>query len=137
MGCDTRRGPVRRTADFDHVVRPVEVSVKVSSLKETYESLNLEPKPIRPHILAAATVAFGEDYYAARKETINLSGFVQLNKWPMPGFEHKVDEQGYAEFNTELISAPEVGIKGFSYELVIRKVRAAADAQLDEEAEDA
>ncbi|MEU9124943.1 DUF6004 family protein [Streptomyces sp. NPDC048506] len=22
---------------------------------ETYESLNLEPKPIRPHILAAAT----------------------------------------------------------------------------------
>jgi hypothetical protein len=89
----------------------------MSSLNETYESLNLEPKPIRPHILAAATVAFGEDYYAARKETINLSGFVQLNKWPMPGFEHTVDEKGYAEFNTELISAPEVGIKGFSYEL--------------------
>ncbi|WP_246002589.1 DUF6004 family protein [Nocardia tenerifensis] len=89
----------------------------LSAIKETYESLNLEPKPIRPHILAAATVAFGEDYYAARKETINLSGFVQLNKWPMPGFEHRVDEKGYAEFETELISAPEVGIKGFSYEL--------------------
>lgn len=89
----------------------------MSSLKETYESLNLEPKPIRPHILAAATVAFGEDYYNARKETINLSGFVQLNKWPMPGFEHRVDDKGYAEFETELISAPEVGIKGFSYEL--------------------
>jgi hypothetical protein len=89
----------------------------VSTLRETYESLNLEAKPIRPHILACATVVFGDDYYAGRRETINLSGFVQLNKWPMPGFEHTVDEKGYAEFNTELISAPEVGIKGFSYEL--------------------
>ncbi|MDX8034130.1 DUF6004 family protein [Lentzea sp. BCCO 10_0856] len=89
----------------------------MSNLRETYESLNLEPKPIRPHILAAATVVFGEDYYSGRRETINLSGFVQLNKWPMPGFEHRVDEKGYAEFETELISAPEVGIKGFSYEL--------------------
>ncbi|MFC0098833.1 DUF6004 family protein [Micromonospora marina] len=89
----------------------------MSSTRETYESLNLEPKPIRPHILAAATVVFGEDYYSGRRETINLSGFVQLNKWPMPGFEHKVDENGYAQFGTELISAPEVGIKGFSYEL--------------------
>ncbi|WP_320066154.1 DUF6004 family protein [Micromonospora sp. RTGN7] len=89
----------------------------MSGVRETYESLNLEPKPIRPHILAAATVVFGEDYYSGRRETINLSGFVQLNKWPMPGFEHRVDEKGYAEFATELISAPEVGIKGFSYEL--------------------
>jgi hypothetical protein len=89
----------------------------LSSNRETYESLNLEPKPIRPHILAAATVVFGEDYYSGRRETINLSGFVQLNKWPMPGFEHRVDDKGYAEFETELISAPEVGIKGFSYEL--------------------
>jgi hypothetical protein len=89
----------------------------VSTLRETYESLNLEAKPIRPHILACATVVFGDDYYTGRRETINLSGFVQLNKWPMPGFEHTVDEKGYAEFNTELISAPEVGIKGFSYEL--------------------
>jgi hypothetical protein len=89
----------------------------LSLSKETYESLNLEPKPIRPHILAAATVVFGDDYYAGRKETINLSGFVQLNKWPMPGFEHTVDEKGYASFETELISAPEVGIKGYSYEL--------------------
>lgn len=89
----------------------------MSNPRETYESLNLEPKPIRPHILAAATVVFGDDYYAGRRETINLSGFVQLNKWPMPGFEHRVDSKGYAEFDTELISAPEVGIKGFSYEL--------------------
>ena len=89
----------------------------MSTLRETYESLNLEAKPIRPHILACATVVFGDDYYTGRRETINLSGFVQLNKWPMPGFEHTVDEKGYAEFNTELISAPEVGIKGFSYEL--------------------
>ncbi len=89
----------------------------MSALNETYESLNLEPKPIRPHILAAATVVFGDDYYAGRRETINLSGFVQLNKWPMPGFEHRVDEKGYAELGLELISAPEVGIKGFSYEL--------------------
>ncbi|SBT43011.1 DUF6004 family protein [Micromonospora auratinigra] len=89
----------------------------MSGVRETYESLNLEPKPIRPHILAAATVVFGEDYYSGRRETINLSGFVQLNKWPMPGFEHRVDEKGYAQFDTELISAPEVGIKGFSYEL--------------------
>nr|WP_245920135.1 DUF6004 family protein [Actinomadura mexicana] len=89
----------------------------LSSLRETYESLNLEPKPIRPHILAAATVVFGDDYYGGRRETINLSGFVQLNKWPMPGFEHRVDEKGYAELETELISAPEVGIKGYSYEL--------------------
>jgi hypothetical protein len=89
----------------------------LSALRETYESLNLEPKPIRPHILAAATVVFGDDYYSGRRETINLSGFVQLNKWPMPGFEHRVDEKGYAELETELISAPEVGIKGYSYEL--------------------
>lgn len=89
----------------------------LSALSETYESLNLDPKPIRPHILAAATVVFGDDYYAGRRETINLSGFVQLNKWPMPGFEHRVDENGYAELGLELISAPEVGIKGFSYEL--------------------
>lgn len=89
----------------------------MSSVRETYESLNLEPKPIRPHILAASTVVFGDDYYRGRRETINLSGFVQLNKWPMPGFEHSVDEQGYARFTTELISAPEIGIKGYSYEL--------------------
>lgn len=85
--------------------------------KETYESLNIEPKPLRPHILAAATVVFGEDYYAGRRETISLSGFVQLNKWPMPGFEHRVDDKGRAEFDLELISAPEVGIKGYSYML--------------------
>jgi hypothetical protein len=88
-----------------------------SSAKETYESLNIEPKPLRPHILAAATVVFGDDYYAGRRETISLSGFVQLNKWPMPGFEHRVREDGKAEFETELISAPEVGIKGYSYML--------------------
>jgi len=84
---------------------------------ETYESLNIEPKPLRPHILAAATVVFGDDYYSGQRETINLSGFVQLNKWPMEGFHHRVDENGYAEFDLELISAPEVGIKGFSYTL--------------------
>lgn len=88
-----------------------------SNGRETYESLNIEPKPLRPHILAAATVVFGEDYYQGRRETISLSGFVQLNKWPMPGFHHKVDEHGRAKFDLELISAPEVGIKGFSYEL--------------------
>jgi hypothetical protein len=86
-----------------------------TALNETYESLNIEPKPLRPHILAAATVVFGDDYYAGQRETINLSGFVQLNKWPMPGFEHRVDEKGHAEFDLELISAPEIGIKGFSY----------------------
>jgi len=85
--------------------------------KETYESLNIEPKPLRPHILAAATVVFGDDYYGGRRETISLSGFVQLNKWPMPGFQHTVDEKGHAQFNLELISAPEVGIKGYSYML--------------------
>jgi hypothetical protein len=84
---------------------------------ETYESLNIEPKPLRPHILAAATVVFGEDYYSGVRETINLSGFVQLNKWPMPGFEHRVDERGHAQFELELISSPEVGIKGYSYQL--------------------
>lgn len=87
------------------------------ALKETYESLNIEPKPIRPHILAAATVVFGDDYYGGQRETINLSGFVQLNKWPMPGFDHRIDDKGHAEFDIELISAPEVGIKGFSYML--------------------
>jgi hypothetical protein len=85
--------------------------------RETYESLNLAPKPLRPHILAAATIVYGNDYYSGKRETINLSGFVQMNKWPMPGFEHRVDEKGRAVFDTELISAPEVGIKGFSYEL--------------------
>ncbi len=84
---------------------------------ETYESLNIEPVPLRPHILAAATVVFGDDYYSGRRETISLSGFVQLNKWPMEGFNHRVDENGYAEFDLELISAPEVGIKGYSYML--------------------
>lgn len=85
--------------------------------RETYESLNIEAKPLRPHILAAATVVFGDDYYGGRRETINLSGFVQLNKWPMPGFQHRVAEDGTASFDLELISAPEVGIKGFSYVL--------------------
>ncbi|MGW8767548.1 DUF6004 family protein [Streptomyces sp. NPDC055815] len=85
--------------------------------RETYESLNIEPKPLRPHILAAATVVFGDDFYNGRRETITFSGFTQINKWPMPGFEHRVDEQGYASFEAELISAPEVGIKGYSYEL--------------------
>lgn len=85
--------------------------------RETYESLNIEAKPLRPHILAAATVVFGDDYYNGRRETINLSGFVQMNKWPMEGFHHHVAEDGTASFETELISAPEVGIKGFSYVL--------------------
>jgi hypothetical protein len=89
----------------------------VLSTPETYESLNIEPKPLRPHILAAATVVFGEDFYGGERETISLSGFVQLNKWPMPGFEHRVDEEGHAQFGLELISAPEVGIKGYSYVL--------------------
>ena len=89
--------------------------MKTSS--ETYKSLNLEPKPIKPHILAAATVVFGDDYYTGKRETINLSGFVQLNKWPMEGFEHRVSGDGFSEFDTELISAPEVGIKGYSYTL--------------------
>jgi hypothetical protein len=93
----------------------LEVSFVSISERETYESLNIEPKPIRPHILAAATIVFGEDYYSGQRETINLSGFVQLNKWPMPGFEHHVDDKGYAEFELELISSPEVGIKGYSY----------------------
>lgn len=87
------------------------------STQETYESLNLEPKPIQPHILAASTIVIGDDYYGGRRETVSLSGFVQLNKWPMEGFKHTVDEKGYASFETELISAPEVGIKGYSYEL--------------------
>lgn len=88
-----------------------------NTARETYESLNIEPKPLRPHILAAATVVFGDDYYSGRRETINLSGFVQMNKWPMPGFQHRVAEDGTASFDLELISAPEVGIKGFSYVL--------------------
>lgn len=88
-----------------------------NTARETYESLNIEPKPLRPHILAAATVVFGDDYYSGRRETINLSGFVQMNKWPMPGFTHSVAEDGTASFDLELISAPEVGIKGFSYTL--------------------
>jgi hypothetical protein len=84
---------------------------------ETYESLNIEPKPLRPHILAAATVVYGDDFYAGQRETISLSGYVQLNKWPMEGFKHTVDEEGRAQFELELISAPEVGIKGYSYGL--------------------
>jgi hypothetical protein len=87
----------------------------VLSTAETYESLNIEPKPLRPHILAAATVVYGDDFYNGRRETISLSGYVQLNKWPMPGFAHRVDDKGHAQFDLELISAPEVGIKGYSY----------------------
>jgi len=89
----------------------------MSSRSETYESLNIDPTPLRPHVLAAATVVFGNDYYSGRRETISLSGFVQMNKWPMPGFEHRVNGGGIAEFDTELISAPEIGIKGYSYTL--------------------
>jgi len=91
------------------------VEVTGLSTTETYESLDIEPKPLRPHILAAATVVYGDDFYSGQRETISLSGYVQLNKWPMPGFAHRVDDQGHAEFELELISAPEVGIKGFSY----------------------
>src|SRR3712207_6941717 len=54
---------------------------------------NLEPKPIRPHILAAATVVFGDDYYGGKRETISLSGFVQLNKWPIDRKEHTSELQ--------------------------------------------
>ena len=93
------------------------MSVTNGKSAETYESLNIQPKPLRPHILAAATVVFGEDYYQGQRETISLSGFVQLNKWPMPGFRHRVDDQGYAEFDLELDQRPEVGIKGYSYYL--------------------
>ncbi|MER6948192.1 DUF6004 family protein [Nonomuraea sp. NPDC000554] len=89
----------------------------MTTFRETYESLNLEPKPIRAHLLACATVVFGDDYYAGRRETINLSGLVQINTWPMPGFETRVDDSGRAELEQELGSAPEAGIKGFSYEL--------------------
>ncbi|WP_283136053.1 DUF6004 family protein [Rhizohabitans arisaemae] len=89
----------------------------MSAFRETYESLNLEPKPIRAHLLACTTVVFGDDYYAGRRETINLSGLVQINTWPMPGFEARVDDEGYAELEQMLNSAPETGIKGFSYEL--------------------
>ncbi|MFH8837169.1 DUF6004 family protein [Streptomyces sp. NPDC017868] len=87
------------------------------SPRETYESLNIEPKPFRPHVVAAVTVVFGDDYYNGRRETITFSGFTQINKWPMPGFEHRVDENGHAALEAELISAPEVGVKGYSYEL--------------------
>ena len=87
------------------------------TVAETYEALDIEPKPLEPHILAAATVVFGSDYYSGVRETVNLSGFVQMNKWPMPGFEHRVGDKGRAEFDTELISAPEIGIKGYSYTL--------------------
>lgn len=93
------------------------MTVMGTSVSETYETLNIEPKPLQPHILAAATVVFGSDYYSGQRETVNLSGFVQMNKWPMEGFEHRVDDQGRAEFDTELISAPEIGIKGYSYTL--------------------
>ncbi|GAA3684621.1 hypothetical protein GCM10022224_056680 [Nonomuraea antimicrobica] len=89
----------------------------MTAFRETYESLNLEPRPIRAHLLACATVVFGDDYYAGRRETINLSGFVQINTWPMPGFETRVDDSGRAELEQELSSTPEAGIKGFSYEL--------------------
>ncbi|MFB6841550.1 DUF6004 family protein [Streptomyces sp. NPDC056361] len=87
------------------------------STNETYMDLNIEPKPIRGHLLGAATVVFGDDQENGRRETIVFSGFTQINKWPMPGFEHEVDEKKNASFNAELISAPEVGIKGYSYEL--------------------
>ncbi len=60
---------------------------------------------------------FGDDYYAGRRETVNLSGLVQINTWPMPGFETRVDKDGYAELEQELAGAPEAGVKGFSYEL--------------------
>jgi hypothetical protein len=95
----------------------VSLNVRETTDSQTYESLNIDPTPLQPHILAAATVVFGNDYYAGERETINLSGFVQLNKWPMPGFRHRVDDDGRAEFETELISAPEVGIKGYSHTL--------------------
>ncbi|MGW2681469.1 DUF6004 family protein [Streptomyces sp. NPDC001436] len=87
------------------------------SNNETYTDLNPEPKPLRGHLLGAATVVFGDDQEKGRRETIVFSGFTQINRWPMPGFEHEVDEQGHASFDAELISAPEVGIKGYSYEL--------------------
>jgi hypothetical protein len=35
----------------------------------------------------------------------------------MPGFAHRTDAAGFSEFELELISSPEVGIKGFSYML--------------------
>jgi hypothetical protein len=84
---------------------------------QTYVDLGISAEPICPHILAAATVVYGPDLYSGFRETVSLSGFVQINKWPMKGFRHKVKEDGRAEFELELISRPDVGIKGFSYAL--------------------
>ncbi len=39
------------------------MSVTNGKSAETYESLNIQPKRYRPHILAAATVVFGEDFF--------------------------------------------------------------------------
>src|SRR5947207_1792706 len=88
-----------------------------SGSRETYLDLNIEARPMRPHILAAATIVFGDDFYHGPRETVSLSGMVEINKWPMPGFEHRVREDGTSEFDLELISRNDVGIKGFSYYL--------------------
>lgn len=85
--------------------------------RETYADLHIEPRPMRPHILAAATIVYGDDYYGGPRETVSLSGMVEINKWPMEGFEHRIRPDGSAEFNIELISRADVGIKGFSYYL--------------------
>lgn len=85
--------------------------------KETYLDAGIEAKPMRPHILAAATIIFGDDYYNGPRETVSLSGMVEINKWPMDGFTHKVREDGAAEFSLELLSREDIGIKGFSYTL--------------------
>ncbi|WP_431924003.1 DUF6004 family protein [Nonomuraea jabiensis] len=89
----------------------------MTAFRETYESLNLAPRPIRAHLLACTTVVFGGDYYAGRRETINLTGLVQINTWPMAGFETRVDNEGYSQLEQELNSAPGLGVQGFSYEL--------------------
>lgn len=82
---------------------------------ETYKDIDIEAKPMRPHILAGATIIFGDDYYNGPRENVCLSGMVEIKKWPMEGFEHWVREDGTAEFGLELISRADVGIKGFSY----------------------
>ncbi len=51
----------------------------MTSLHETYEALNLEPKPIRPHILAAATVSRPRPRTPPRRSTpgstVSVRGF--------------------------------------------------------------
>ncbi|MEU5694581.1 DUF6004 family protein [Actinosynnema sp. NPDC020468] len=83
----------------------------------SYESLGLAARPLRAHALTAVTIVFGDDVAGGHRETVVLSGPVELHSWPMPGYPLLVDDDGHAQFQFELVGGPDLGVRGYCHHL--------------------